>query len=147
MNIETVIDRSEIIDVLVRYAVACDSRNWNLFKDIFTPDVETDYGDPYKYSTRDELVNMVKSMLGGCGPTQHMISNFRIEMEGSGATSICSVRAFHAGIREAEGKTFEMWGEYQDRLVRTENGWRIKARKLVSTWIQGSYEVLGPPVE
>ncbi len=144
MNIDTIIDRHEIIDLLNRYAVACDTRDWDLFKEIFTTDAETDYGGDYKFVNRQSFVNMVRSMLGGCGPTQHLLGNFRINMEKDRANSICSVRAFHAGTGDAEGKTFEMWGEYRDKIRRTKAGWRIVRRELAVTWVEGSAEVLKP---
>lgn len=144
MDSTTTLDRFEIIDVLNRYATACDSRNWDLFTEVFTEDVETDYGGDYKFNSREAIVNLIRSMLGGCGPTQHLLGNYRIEIERDAANSVCSVRAFHAGKGEAEGKTFEMWGEYRDKLKRTEYGWRINRRELTTVWLEGSYEVLRP---
>ena len=144
MNLETLIDRTEIIDVLNLYALACDSRDWTLFEQIFTPDVKSDYGGDFVYDNREALVDMIRSMLGGCGPTQHLLGNYRINVSGDTAESVCSVRAFHAGIGPAEGLTFEMWGEYQDRLIRTHGEWRITSRNLNSIWVQGSFEVLRP---
>ncbi len=125
MDLETLIDRTEITDVLNRYALACDSRDWVFFEQIFTSDVKSDYGEDFVFSNRENLVNMIRSMLGGCGPTQHLLGNYRINVFGDTADSVCSVRAFHAGIGPAEGLTFEMWGEYQDKLARTRDGWPL----------------------
>ena len=144
MEFDTIHDRHEIIDLLNRYATACDTRDWDLFKEIFTTDVETDYGGDYKFVNRQSIVNLIRSMLGGCGPTQHLLGNYRINLEKDRANSICSVRAFHAGTGDAEGQTFEMWGEYRDKLRRTKAGWRIVQRELAVTWIEGSAEVLKP---
>lgn len=144
MDLITVVDRMEVTDVLNGYAAACDSRDWDLFNQIFTPDVEANYGGPNVFNSRGAVVDMIRGMLGGCGPTQHMLSNYRITIDGDVADTICSVRAFHAGIGEAKGKTFEVWGEYRDRLVRTGEGWRIARRTMVATWVQGSFDVLRP---
>jgi len=144
MNITNIIDQMEVIDVLNRYATACDSRDWGLFDRVFTPDVETEYGGPNSFSNRKDTVEMIQGMLGGCGPTQHLLGNFRITLNDDTADSVCSVRAFHAGIGQAEGKTLEVWAEYRDRLVRTAEGWRIAKRTMVNTWVEGSFEVLQP---
>lgn len=141
-TLTAIIDRMGIVDVLDRYATACDSRDWGLFDQIFTPNVETDYGGPNMFNNRKAVVDMIRSMLGGCGPTQHMLSNYRITIDGDTANSICSVRAFHVGIGEAKDKTFEVWGEYRDRLVRTGEGWRIARRVMVNIWLAGSFDVL-----
>lgn len=144
MDLNTVIDRIAVTDVLTRYATACDSRNWALLDDVFTPDVEANYGGPNVFNNRKAVVEMIRSMLGGCGPTQHMLSNYRIMIEGDTADSVCSVRAFHAGIGQAKGKTFVVWGEYRDRLIRTPVGWRIAKRTMAVTWVEGSFDVLQP---
>ena len=144
MDLTTLIEQMEIIEVLNRYATACDSRDWGLFDQVFTPDVETDYGGTNRFSSRNATVDMIQGFLGGCGPTQHLLGNYRITIEGDKADSVCYVRAFHAGIGKAEGKTFEVWAEYQDRLVRTTDGWRIARRTMVNIWAEGSIDVLQP---
>lgn len=144
MDITTIADRMEVTDVLNRYATACDTRDWALFDRIFMPDIEANYGGPNVFNNRGAVVEMIRSMLGGCGPTQHMLSNYRITIDGDAADTVCSVRAFHAGIDEAKGKTFEVWGEYRDRLVRTGEGWRIARRTMAVTWVHGSFDVLRP---
>ena len=145
MDISQIVDRIAVIDVLIRYATACDRRDWRLFDDIFLPDVKTDYGNGlYTFNNRQDVVNLIRSFLGGCGPTQHLLGNYRIDLEGDMANSVCSVRAFHVGISDAAGLTYEMAGEYRDHLKRTKDGWRIARRALVVNWEQGSRKVLRP---
>ena len=144
MDLKTLIDKMEVIDVLVRYATACDTRDWGLYDRVFMPDVQADYGGPNGFNNRKATVAMIRSMLGGCGPSQHLLGNYRITIDGDTAESVCYVRVFHAGIGPAEGKTFEVWGEYRDRLVRTAEGWRIARRTMVANWTQGSFDVLRP---
>ena len=62
---------------------------------------------------------------------------------GDGARSRVYVRAFHLGIGQASGKTYEMGGEYRDELRRTPEGWRITRREGVVFWEIGSRAVLG----
>ena len=144
MEVSALIDRMAVTDVLNRYATACDTRNWALLDEVFTPDVEADYGGANVFHDRKAVVEMIRSMLGGCGPTQHLLGNYRITIDGDMAGSVCSVRAFHAGVGEAKGKTFEVWGEYRDRLVRTSSGWRIASRQMAVIWVEGSFDVLRP---
>ena len=144
MDIETLVNRTEITDVLNRYALVCDTRDWSLFEQIFASEVKSDYGGEFVFDNRKDLVNMIRNMLEGCGPTQHLLGNYRFDISGDSADSMCSVRAFHVGIGPAEGLRFEMWGEYQDKLVLTHEGWRIASRRLNTIWAQGSFEVLRP---
>ncbi len=136
-------DRFEIMAVLDRYCEALDRRNWELMEQVFTPDVEFDFGD-WKTSTRDEAVAAIRGFIDGCGRTQHLQGNYRIELDGDRARSRVYIRAFHVGAGKALGKTFEMAGEYRDELLRTPEGWRCQKRVGRSHFEQGPREVLGP---
>ena len=95
-------DRFAVIETLDRYAVALDTRDWSLLDRVFTPDASADYGD-YRCASRDKIRKLVQSMLGGCGPTQHLLGVYRIEITGDEAKSTCSIRAHHVG-RGAEAQ-------------------------------------------
>lgn len=122
-------DRIE--QVLIRYTLACDRRDWSLFDSVFVPDVVANYGGEYRLQGRDKLVRMIRHFLDDCGPSQHLLGNFRISVNGDRAESACYVRAAHAGRGEKKSLVYEVWGEYVDQLVLTAEGWRISERKMV----------------
>jgi 3-phenylpropionate/cinnamic acid dioxygenase small subunit len=133
-----------IEQVLVRYAVACDQRDWGAFEGVFHEDVIAHYGTEYHLHGRTQVVAMIRSLLGGCGPTQHLLGNFRITVHGRQADSRCYVRAVHAGRDALAGKLYEVWGEYADHLVLDALGWRIMRRTMHVHHATGTREVLGP---
>ena len=137
--------RWEIAGVLDAYAEALDRRKWALLDEVFAPQVEFDFGE-WVARSREEAVASIRSYLDGCGPTQHLLGNYRIDVEGETARSRVYVRAFHLGVGDAEGKTYEMGGEYRDELRRTEAGWRSFRREGEVFWELGSRDVLGPGV-
>ena len=137
--------RWEIAGVLDGYAEALDRRNWQLLDEVFVPELEFDFGE-WAARSREEAVASIRSYLDGCGPTQHLLGNYRIEVEGETAHSRVYVRAFHLGVGDAEGKTYEMGGEYRDELRCTEAGWRSFRREGEVFWELGSRDVLGPGV-
>ena len=133
-----------IQDVLNHYARGCDARDWELFDDVFTADVSVDYGGVYRLDGRDKVVELIRSMLGGCGPTQHLLGNFDIAVHGDRACSSCYVRAVHAGVGEASEVYYEVWAEYRDALQLTEEGWRIFERSMMIHKEVGSRDILRP---
>ena len=135
-------ERWEIVRVLDRYAEALDQRRWELLDRVFAPDLEFDFGE-WVTRSRADAVAAIRSYLDGCGPTQHLLGNYRIEIDGDRATSAVYVRAFHLGVGGAEGQVYEMGGEYRDELRRTPEGWRSVKRKGVVFWETGSRAVLG----
>lgn len=143
---QDLIEKDRIINVLNAYAQACDRRQWQDFDTIFAEDIEVNYGGEFKLKGRDKVVGMIQSMLGGCGPTQHLLGNFFVEVSGSQATCRCYVRAAHAGDSN-KGKQelfYEVWAEYKDQLRLTEQGWEITQREMSVYHEVGTRDVLGP---
>ena len=137
-------DRLDIAAVQIRYATACDRRDWALFDDIFLPDVVADYGVGFRFEGRDAVVASIRSMLGGCGPSLHLLGNHRVEEDAGVVRAACSIRAFHRGLGEHAETTYEALGEYHDIVVRTPSGWRIAERRMDVAAELGSRVVLGP---
>ena len=136
-------DRIEIVAVLDRYAEALDGRRWELLEQVFAPDVEFDFGE-WSAKSLGEAVAAIRSYLDGCGPSQHLQGNYRVDVEGDRASSRVYIRASHVGVGRAAGKSYEMAGEYQDELRRTPAGWRSVRRRAQVFFELGTREVLGP---
>ena len=143
-SVNILLDQAAIQDVLHAYARACDEREWSAFENIFCEDISVNYGGEFELEGRATVVSMIQSMLGGCGPTQHLLGNFLITLEGHRAKSRCYVRAAHAGLGEEAELYYEVWAEYQDVLVRKPAGWRILQRSMVVHKEVGSRDVLKP---
>lgn len=140
--IETQKSRLAVMQILIEYAKACDNRSWTNFDSIFTPEVSVDYAGEIVIDGRDKVVAMIRSMLGGCGPTQHLLGNHEITIDGNNAQSRCYVRAIHAGLGEEAQTVYEVWAEYHDNLERTSDGWRIFQRTMLVHKETGSRDVL-----
>ncbi|MFJ8753153.1 nuclear transport factor 2 family protein [Streptomyces sp. NPDC102441] len=65
-------------------------------------------------------------------------------IEGDRAQSLSYMRAHHVGIGSMQGKFFECMGEYDDRWVRTESGWRLNHRDFDMRIRIGDFGVLRP---
>jgi len=135
-------DRFEIIATLDRYAECLDTRDWAGLEDVFTEDVEMDF-TVWRANDLDSVRDHIGAFLDGCGPSQHLLGNYRIQLDGDSAKSRCYCRVMHFGKGEHEGKTFESWIEYSDELVRTNRGWRSRKRTARVQMNQGDASLLG----
>jgi 3-phenylpropionate/cinnamic acid dioxygenase small subunit len=134
-------DADVIVAVLNRYAEACDRRHWELFDTVFAADAEVTYAGG-TFTGVPAVVAYVRSKLDGCGPTQHLLGNYRIEVDGDTARAECALRAWHAGADDLAGLTFEALGSYHDELRRTGDSWLITRRRLEVVASFGSSAVL-----
>ena len=125
-----------------RYGDAADRRDWSLYDRVFTSDATADYGVS-KLAGRDAIVRLIRTSLGGCGPTQHLLGNHTAEVEGDEAHGSCKVRAFCRGAGDRSGDTYEVLGTYHHDLVRTADGWRTQRLRMDIVAELGTRDVLG----
>ncbi len=125
--------------MLVRCAATFDRRDWTALDDVFSPDAVA-----YGAEGRPAVIATVRSYLGGCGPSQHLLGNHQVLVDGDAARSVCKARVLHVGAGDKANLTYECFGNYWDDLVRTGAGWRIAKRHFEVTISLGDISVLQP---
>jgi len=125
----------EITALVNRYAQAVDGKDWAMYASCFTTDAEIDYSSAG--GTRAgvaESTAWLATMLEPLAVSQHFITNQVIEVKGDEATC----RAYFFGVvgnqSEAESSLIWVGGIYEDRLRRTDDGWRIAELVDISLW-------------
>ncbi|GAA3130127.1 nuclear transport factor 2 family protein [Streptosporangium carneum] len=132
-------DRHQIIEQLNRLAEALDQRDWAQIGDVFTADATA-----YRRHGTEAILATVRDHLGGCGPSQHLLGNHRVEVDGDAARSLTYARVYHRGAGEREDAFFECIGEYDDHWVRDGGVWRISSRAFTMSIQIGDFGVLQP---
>ena len=138
---DVLLQEARITQVLIRYATAIDERKPAALADVFTPEGIAEYRGLGSFHGIKAIMDVVETFLGSCNATQHMLSNFRITLNGSEAGAKCYLQATHAGRGIHEGKTMTVWGEYTDKLKLCREGWRITHRELVAIHVAGDIGV------
>ena len=133
-------DRIQIQDLLTRYTVAIDTKDWSLLDTCFTPDAEVDYTSTGGIKgAYPEVRKWLEQALSIFPMTVHFISNSTVTLEGDRATARTYVLN-PMGFKNPDGSLhlFTVGGTYNDRLVRTADGWRIAARSEEQAFMQGT---------
>ena len=125
-------DTDAIGDVLIRYATAIDTRDWVLFRTCFSEAVDADYGDIGHFDGLDALTGFMDTAHVGFRSTNHMMSNFVIDIDGDRATARSYVHVVLVFADDPD-RWVESVGGYDDVLARTDDGWRITARTFHHT--------------
>jgi 3-phenylpropionate/cinnamic acid dioxygenase small subunit len=144
VRLQDIIDRQAVTDVVVRYATGIDMRDWSLYRSCFADEVYIDFtswsgGEPQRM-TADRWVVSVRSGLAGFDATQHISTNHVITLHGDDAVCVSYVQAQHVlrDVLDADGdSTFTLGGYYQNDLVRTSDGWKIRRCRLTVMWTTG----------
>jgi hypothetical protein len=121
-------DVIEAIGVINLYALAVDTRRWELFDRVFTPDVEADFGPQARWSDLASLKRDFAPAHEGFVATQHITTNHQVLVDGDAANAISYVHARFIRRTPEGGTLTESYGWYDDRLTRTVAGWRINRR-------------------
>ena len=140
MDMQTLGDRLEINDLLTRYAHSVDSKDWALYRSVFTDDSFIDYESAGGIKgDREEVANWLEKTMAGFPMTQHLISNIDVKIDGDRAT----VRAmFYNPMGMPSGKTFWCGGFYNHSLVRTADGWKSERLIEESSWFDRAEEAM-----
>lgn len=143
MDLDTLIAEREIGRALYRFARAMDERDWAALDAVVAEDATADLGMG-PVSGRAAIVAFMRTFLDDCGPTQHLLGNLVIDVDGDRATSRCYVSDMHKGAGDKAHLSFSTLGEYHDSWVRRDGRWRMTHRRKLNRAHLGSIEVLGP---
>jgi hypothetical protein len=136
-------DRALISERVIKYAMAVDRRDWEMFADCFTDPVHADYSEnglPAADFARGDLVAIVREALSGFTTTQHLSPNHVIEFDESDADrAICYsyMYAQHHHDGSDTGELFLLRGSYTNHMLRTSDGWRIERLTQHISWREG----------
>ena len=136
------VDERVIEAQLIRIARSIDQRYWEALDDTMFADVTADVGTgPLAGSAA--VVECIRGFLEVCGPTQHLLGNILVDVDGDQATSRAYVNDLHLGTGSRSDLTFATLGDYHDSWERDGDRWRLRHRTKLSRATVGSLEVFG----
>lgn len=141
--------RADIVDVLSNYATGLDARDWTLWRSVFVDEVLFDlsswtHQDPRRLNA-DRVVKSQARMFAELSVTQHFITNHRVTIDGDRARCLAHMRAEHwieIDPPKVETARYTMFGYYDDKLVLTDQGWKIAEMQLNVTQTEGDRWVM-----
>jgi hypothetical protein len=142
--LQLLLDRMAITELIHCYATGVDTGDWQLFRSIFTEDIEVWLGSaaaevPLRRVNADAFTERVSRTIGRFAVTQHLLSNHRITVQGDAAACIVYMQARHfPRPEEAHQAVWDIGGYYTHHLIRTAAGWKITQYTLTVTWTENT---------
>lgn len=140
MSLDLLLTEREIARALTRFARAMDERDWDTLLAILADDATGELGEG-SLASPAEIVGTIRRYLDACGPTQHLLGNLLVEVDGERAQSRCYVSDMHLGQGTAAGETFATLGDYHDSWRRVAGEWRLTHRIKRNRGHVGSFAV------
>ena len=145
-NVQLLLDREDISQVLYRYATAIDTRDWDLLATCFTKDLEADFrafGGREIVKRRDFWLEAIKSTIAGLDATQHLTANHVHTVDGDSGTLVAYLQALHRLDTARSDPEYTVGGYYTCDMLRGEDGqWRMRRYSLSVTWHRGNRDIL-----
>lgn len=128
-----------LTDMVVAYAAALDARDWDLMRSLFTDPAHIDYSS---MGSIDQLIALDVwfrrlDTLRGFDATQHVVTNFRVELHGDAAVCTSYVNALHFLAEAGEDGVVHACGTYVHEFVLAAGGWKIRKAAFRLTGHQG----------
>ncbi|MFC7672096.1 nuclear transport factor 2 family protein [Mycolicibacterium sp. GCM10028919] len=131
-------DHVEITALLYRYARAVDTKDWELYRSVFTDDALVDYSSAGAVvGTRDEVIDWFAANFAVIPWSMHYVTNVEIlDRTADSAT----VRAMFYNPMQLPGMTAmsSCGGYYHHEVVRTADGWRSRSLREENVWFDNA---------
>jgi hypothetical protein len=134
-------DRDDIIDLAIRYTWALDTKNVEDLRNVFTTDATATLRG-VECSGVDAIIARIGGAVLRLDHTQHLVGNHQVTVDGDTGTHRCHLQSQHVLARTEGGDNYIVGGYYEDRVVRTPDGWRIAHRLMQQTWTEGNPAVV-----
>jgi hypothetical protein len=138
-TIQRLADRAAITDVVTGFAVALDTRNWELLRNCLADTVEVDYPDSVGVATfaAEDLGATAQRFFGRLDATLHISANHQIVIDGDRATCVSTLLAAHYLASAGDQPTQRQVGYYTNHLERLDR-WRIRRTEQHQSWTEGN---------
>ena len=141
-QLQLLMDKDEIGEVQARYSIGVDTKDFELFRSVFTDTIFVDLTeqDPDFIGNMpaDDWVSQVGALVKGLKSTQHQMSNFEITVYGNLATAKVYFRSIQYLPNTLGDNTCSCGGSYENGFIRTEKGWKINSTKCHFLWDLGN---------
>ena len=126
------LEASDVIAIQQLYAaynIAADRGDGKAFADCFTADGVFDIVGLMRAESFDALAQFAQSIPVNAPGSRHIATNILVE----GDSDLASGLAYFMLLDSRSSPvTVTMTGQYEDRLIRTEDGWRFAERRFTS---------------
>lgn len=142
-ELDRLLAEREITRRLHAFARGMDARDWDAVRALMVDDAVGEFGRGPEVGA-DRVVESIREFLDVCGPTQHLLGNVDVDVDGDTAVSRAYVSDMHLGTGAHSATTFSTLGEYTDQWVRVDGRWLLKRRDKASRAVLGSFDVFSP---
>jgi SnoaL-like domain len=135
-------DRSDITDVLYRYASTIDRFDHAGLRGVLADDLWAQYGNAEPVAGGDAVAAWIGEAIANVVWQHHLLSVYHVEVDGDEARAL----VYHTShqVFEDDPETAKLLvGRYQNELRREPDGWKISRLVLEILWAEEKTDAAG----
>jgi len=142
---EGVSAESGVVEVLLRYAEAIDTKDWDMLVSCFTESANF-VATGLDLQGRGAISRFMQKSHVELDGSRHRLTNIRVVPGETDRTARATSYLDALLVRQGSpgGNTFQVIGTYHDSLTRDGSGWRISDRRFQRLWTSGDASILSP---
>ena len=116
MDLQSLIDKGDIVQTVLRYCRALDTKNWDLLDEVFLADATANLSGKSDLVGLDAITSRIKVALEQLDGSQHLVRNHEVSIDGDKATHQCYLHSQHtrAPAISGGGPNHVVVGRYVD---------------------------------
>ena len=133
--LQAVIDRAEVVDVLLRYASSIDYKDYPALRSTLADDVVAQYGPADPIEGGDTLVAWIEEMGEDRLWQHHLLNVYHVDVDGDEARALV-YHTSHSAAQNEPDDVLVIIARYKDKLRRVDGSWRIADKRMELCWME-----------
>jgi hypothetical protein len=132
-SLQTLLDRTDIADVLYRYSSSVDSFDTAGVRSTLADDIWAQYGNGDPVEGGDRLAAWIAEATATVIWQHHLLNVYHITLDGDQAKTLSYLTSYQV-FEENPDAAIILVARYHDELRRTSDGWKISKRVMELLW-------------
>ena len=134
-ELRRLLDRQEIVDLLLRYASAIDAKDYVTLRSLFTDDIHAKYGEEV-VDGGDELLQWIDDMTKTATWQHHMLNVYHVDFVSDTEATTLTYHTSHQTTSDTPDTCRKIVARYYDTVRKVDGRWLIADKYMQIGWTQ-----------
>ena len=141
-DLQALVDRLAITDVLYRYASTIDAFDFAGTRAVLHDDLWAKYGNADPVVGGQVVADWIAGYCETCAWQHHLLSVYHVEVDGDRAKALVYHTSYQ-GFESDPETAHVLVARYHDELIRTPEGWKISKLVMETLWGERRQDLTG----
>ena len=135
-QLQQLIERQEIVDLLLRYASSIDAKDYVTLRSLFTEDIHAQYGEDVIVDGGDALLRWIDDMTKTATWQHHLLTVYHVDFVSETEAKTLTYHTSHQTTSDAPDRCRKIVARYYDTVRKVDGRWLIADKYMQVGWTQ-----------